>query len=88
MAVDHDQCDQEHLALGVTMTPDKVNDMIDERLLRLGVDTSNVLDAQKDFHYLRYIRSGSTAIKTKIVMSAVGFVSLGGAGALWAWFSA
>ena len=71
--------------MGLTRT--EIEMIVDERLLRLGIDSNRPLDAQKDFQYLRYIHSGSTALKAKIIMSIVGALALGGGSAAWIWMT-
>lgn len=74
--------------MGVTtLDRDQVESIVDERLIRLGIDSGKPLVAQQDFHYLRYIRSGATAIKARVVMSIVGALTLGGSSFLWIWFN-
>jgi hypothetical protein len=49
-----------------------------EVLRALGVDTEHPLEAQKDMHFLRDLRKGTTSVKGKIINTVVGALALAG----------
>ncbi|MHA7777421.1 hypothetical protein [Roseibium sp. M-1] len=49
-----------------------------EVLRALGVDTEHPLEAQKDMHFLRDLRKGTSSVKGKIVNTIVGALALAG----------
>lgn len=49
-----------------------------EVLRALGVDLDQPLEAQKDMHFLRDLRKGTSSIKGKIINTVVGALALAG----------
>ncbi|GAB2183740.1 hypothetical protein [Roseibium sp. LAB1] len=49
-----------------------------EVLQALGVDIENALEAQKDMHFLRDLRKGTSSIKGKVINTVVAALALGG----------
>jgi hypothetical protein len=49
-----------------------------EVLRALGVDTEHPLEAQKDMHFLRDLRQGTSSVKGKIINTIVGALALAG----------
>ncbi|MCK7613587.1 hypothetical protein [Roseibium sediminicola] len=49
-----------------------------EVLRALGVDIEHPLEAQKDMHFLRDLRKGTSSIKGKILNTVVGALALAG----------
>ncbi|GAB4576669.1 MAG: hypothetical protein Tsb0019_01290 [Roseibium sp.] len=59
-----------------------------EVLRALGVDIEQPLEAQKDMHFLRDLRKGTSSVKGKIISTIVGALALAGlyrllSGAKW-----
>jgi len=49
-----------------------------EVLRVLGVETEHLLEAQKDMHFLRDLRKGTSSIKGKFINTVVGALALAG----------
>lgn len=49
-----------------------------EVLRALGIDTEHPLEAQKDMHFLRDLRKGTSSIKGKLINTIVGALALAG----------
>jgi len=49
-----------------------------EVLRALGVDTEHPLEAQKDMHFLRELRKGTSSVKSKVLNTLVGALALAG----------
>lgn len=49
-----------------------------EVLRALGVDIEHPLEAQKDMHFLRDFRKGTSSIKGKVINTVVGALALAG----------
>lgn len=59
---------------------------VDELLIRMGIDVSDPIEMQKDFQHLRDWRTSTESIKKKSVLTLVGILITGMAGALWLGF--
>ncbi len=49
-----------------------------EVLRALGIDLEQPLEAQKDMHFLRDLRKGTSSVKGKIINTVVGALALAG----------
>lgn len=49
-----------------------------EVLRTLGVDVDQPLEAQKDMHFLRDLRKGTSSVKGKIINTVIGALALAG----------
>jgi hypothetical protein len=49
-----------------------------EVLRALGVDIENTIEAQKDMHFLRDLRKGTSSVKGKVINTIVGALALAG----------
>lgn len=54
-----------------------------EMLVKLGIDTTDPFEMQRDFQHLRSWRVSSETIKTKAVIAAIGILIAGVCGAIW-----
>ncbi|WP_156510661.1 hypothetical protein [Labrenzia sp. OB1] len=59
-----------------------------EVLRALGVDTEHPLEAQKDMHFLRDLRKGTSSVKVKFINTVIGAFALAGlykifSGVMW-----
>ena len=59
-----------------------------ETLVAMGIDAKDPMEAQKDFHFLRDLRTGAEGIKGKARVAAVGVLVAAGLGLLWMGFKA
>lgn len=53
-----------------------VADAIEETLTKLGMDTSEVHDTQRDLLFLRELRETHEKIKSKAIVTLIGFIVL------------
>ena len=49
-----------------------------ETLRALGVDLEHPLEAQKDMHFLRDLRKGTSSVRGKVIHTVVGALALAG----------
>jgi hypothetical protein len=59
---------------------------VKKTLINFGIDTSDPIEMQKDFAYLRAWRLGADEVKTKGVLAILGMMLVGMVGALWVGF--
>lgn len=64
-----------------------VAETVDQTLTRLGVDTDNPIELQRDLQHLRDWRLSVAAIKRQGLITAVGVITVGILGLLWMSFS-
>lgn len=60
-----------------------VSETVDQTLVRLGVDTSDPLELQRDLQHLRDWRLSVAAVKRQGLITAVGILTAGIVGMLW-----
>lgn len=65
-----------------------VREEFDHALTRMGFDTSEPVESQKDLQFVREWRTSAEGIKKKTLMTIVTLVVTGAAGLLWAGFKA
>lgn len=60
-----------------------VAETVDQTLTKLGVDTSDPLEVQRDLQHLRAWRESSDTVKRQGLITAVGIVVAGIVGLVW-----
>lgn len=60
-----------------------VADTVKETLTKLGVDTENPLEYQKDQAFVRSWRNSSEAVKRQGIITAIGIITTGLVGLVW-----
>ena len=60
-----------------------VAETVDQTLTRLGVDTENPIELQRDLQHLRDWRLAAAAVKRQGLISAVGIIVAGILGLMW-----
>jgi hypothetical protein len=60
-----------------------VAETVEQTLTRLGVDTENPLEFQKDLQHLRNWRESVATVKRQSLVTAVGIIIAGFLGLLW-----
>ena len=60
-----------------------VAETVDQTLTRLGVDTENPIELQRDLQHLRDWRLAAAAIKKQSLVTAVGVIIAGVLGLMW-----
>ncbi len=60
-----------------------VAETVDQTLTRLGVDTENPLEFQRDLQHLREWRTSVAQIKQQGFIAAVGVIIMGALGLMW-----
>ncbi|MCI0598746.1 MAG: hypothetical protein L0Y60_04365 [Beijerinckiaceae bacterium] len=69
------------------MTKDEITKIVEEAvektLQRLGIDVSEPIEMQKDFALVRSWRQSTEAVRHKGLMTMIGILIAGTAGALW-----
>ena len=60
-----------------------VAETVDQTLTRLGVDTENPLELQRDLQHLRDWRLAAAAVKKQGLVTAVGIIVAGILGLMW-----
>lgn len=60
-----------------------VSETVDQTLTRLGVDTDDPLEFQRDLQHLRAWRQSVSTIKQQGLITAVGVITVGLLGLLW-----
>lgn len=60
-----------------------VAETVEQTLTRLGVDTDNPFEFQKDMQHLRAWRESITTVKRQSFITAVGIITTGLAGLIW-----
>ena len=60
-----------------------VRTAVHETLVTLGLDVSDPIELQKDMAFVRDLRRGSDAVKTKGILVVVGLFVTGIVGAIW-----
>ncbi|TGP25904.1 hypothetical protein EN828_10515 [Mesorhizobium sp. M2D.F.Ca.ET.185.01.1.1] len=63
-----------------------VSETVDQTLTRLGVDTENPIEFQRDLQHLRAWRESVATVKKQSLITAVGIVIAGALGLLWLGF--
>lgn len=63
-----------------------VRSTVNETLLGLGLESSNPLALQRDLQFLRQWRQSTEAVRTKAMITVVGFVVTAVCGILWMLF--
>lgn len=61
-----------------------VADTVAETLLRLGVDTTDPVELQKDMAHLREWRQSVQTVKRQSLITAIGILTVGLLGLIWA----
>lgn len=61
-----------------------VADTVAETLLRLGVDTTDPVELQKDMAHLREWRQSVQTVKRQSLITAIGILTVGVLGLIWA----
>lgn len=51
--------------------------------LQIGVDITEPIEVQKDFHHLRKWRKSNEAITLKVLLTAIGTIVMGTLAAIW-----
>jgi len=62
---------------------DLMEDAVNDALLKLGVDSQNPIEMQKDFQHLREWREATAAMQKRGLLVVVGVIVTGGCAALW-----
>ena len=69
------------------MTEDEIKKIItvtvSETLLKMGVNTDDPIEAQKDFQHLRSWRQSTEAVKRQSMLAAIGVVTAGMLALIW-----
>lgn len=69
------------------MNPDDLKKLIsstvEETLLKMGVDSTNPLEMQKDLQHLRSWRNSTEAVKRQSIIAAIGLVTAGTLALIW-----
>ena len=69
------------------MTEDEIKKIISvtvsETLLKMGVNTDDPIEAQKDFMHLRSWRQSTEAVKRQSMLAAIGVVTAGMLALIW-----
>ena len=69
------------------MTEDEIKKIItvtvSETLLKMGVNTDDPTEAQKDFQHLRSWRQSTEAVKRQSMLAAIGVVTAGMLALIW-----
>ncbi|MGB3391030.1 MAG: hypothetical protein WBA88_23965 [Pseudaminobacter sp.] len=60
-----------------------VSETVDQTLTRLGVDTDDPLEFQKDLQHLRAWRESVATVKKQSLLTAVGIITAGICGLIW-----
>ena len=60
-----------------------VAETVDQTLTRLGVDTENPIELQRDLQHLRDWRLAAAAVKKQGLVTAVGIIVAGILGLMW-----
>jgi hypothetical protein len=60
-----------------------VAETVDQTLTRLGVDTENPIEFQRDLQHLRSWRESVATVKRQSLITAVGILIAGALGLLW-----
>jgi len=74
----------------VQMTPKEVESLVEQTVLktleRFGMDSDDHIQTQRDFQFMRDWRISSEILKRKAILTILGIVIAGVAGALWVGF--
>ena len=69
------------------MTDDEIKKIVSvtvsETLLKMGVNTDDPIEAQKDFMHLRSWRQSTEAVKRQSMLAAIGIVTAGMLALIW-----
>ena len=69
------------------MTEDEIKKIVSvtvsETLLKMGVNTDDPIEAQKDFQHLRSWRQSTEAVKRQSMLAAIGVVTAGMLALVW-----
>ena len=69
------------------MTDDEIRKIVSvtvsETLLKMGVNTDDPIEAQKDFQHLRSWRQSTEAVKRQSMLAAIGVVTAGMLALIW-----
>ena len=69
------------------MTEDEIKKIVSvtvsETLLKMGVNTDDPIEAQKDFMHLRSWRQSTEAVKRQSMLAAIGVVTAGMLALIW-----
>ena len=69
------------------MTDDEIKKIVSvtvsETLLKMGVNTDDPIEAQKDFQHLRSWRQSTEAVKRQSMLAAIGIVTAGMLALIW-----
>lgn len=60
-----------------------ISSTVEETLLKMGVDSSNPLEMQKDLQHLRSWRASTEAVKRQSMIAAIGIVTAGTLALIW-----
>ena len=60
-----------------------ISSTVEETLLKMGVDSSNPLEMQKDLQHLRSWRQSTDAVKRQSMLAAIGIVTAGMLALIW-----
>ena len=60
-----------------------VAETVDQTLTRLGVDTDDPLEFQRDLQHLRQWRESIATVKRQSLMTAIGIITAGVLGLIW-----
>ena len=60
-----------------------VAETVDQTLTRLGVDTENPIEFQRDLQHLRNWRESVATVKRQSLVTAVGVIIAGALGLMW-----
>lgn len=60
-----------------------VAETVDQTLTRLGVDTSDPLEFQRDMQHLREWRESINTVKRQSLITAIGIITAGVLGLIW-----
>ena len=60
-----------------------VAETVDQTLTRLGVDTTDPLEVQRDFQHLRSWRESVATVKRQSLVTAIGILTAGVLGLIW-----
>jgi hypothetical protein len=60
-----------------------VSETVAETLLKLGIDTTDPIELQRDMQHLRGWREASATIKRQSIITVIGLAITGTGGAIW-----
>jgi len=62
---------------------ESVQNGVHEGLLRVGLDTTDPIQLQRDFQFIRDLRQTSDSIRSKAILTTIGVTVTGAAAVIW-----